>query len=51
MSLLHNHTHRDYGLVLALICMVLALVVVKYSRQQPSAQFPSAVANGGEESK
>jgi hypothetical protein len=41
----------DYGLALALICMALALVVAKYSRQQPSVQFPSAVASGVEESK
>jgi hypothetical protein len=41
----------SYGLVLALICMALALVVAKYSRQQPSVQFPSAAANGVEESK
>jgi len=41
----------DYGLVLALICMALALVVAKYSRQQPSVQFPSAVASAVEESK
>jgi hypothetical protein len=41
----------DYGLVLALICMALAPVVAKYSRQQPSVQFSSAAANGVEESK
>jgi len=41
----------DYGLVLALICMALALVVAKYSRQQPSVQFSSAVASGVEETK
>jgi hypothetical protein len=41
----------DYSLVLALICMALALVVAKYSRQQSSVQFPSAVASGVEESK
>jgi hypothetical protein len=51
MSLLHNRTHSEYGLVLALICMALALVVAKYLRQQSSVEFPSAVASGVEEGK
>jgi hypothetical protein len=51
MSLLHNRTHLDYGLILALICMALALLVAKYLRQQPSVQFPSAIVSGVEESK
>ena len=51
MSLLHNRTHPEYGLVLALICMALALVVTKYSRHQPSVEFPLAVASRGEEGK
>jgi hypothetical protein len=51
MSLLHNRTHPEYGLVLALICMALALVVAKYLRQQSSVEFPSAVASGVEEGK
>jgi hypothetical protein len=51
MSLLHDRTTPpEYGLVLALICMALALIVAKYSRQQPSVQFPSVVS-GAEESK
>jgi hypothetical protein len=45
MSLLHDRTTPpEYGLVLALICMALALIVAKYSRQQPSVQFPSVVS-------
>ena len=51
MSLLHNRTHHEYGIVLALICMALALVVAKYSRQQASVEFPSAIASGVEEGK
>jgi len=51
MSLTKKAEPKHYGLVLALICMALALVVAKYSRQQPSVQFPSAVASGVEESK
>jgi len=51
MSLLHNRTHPEYGLVLALICIALALVVAKYSRQHPSVEFPSAAASGVEEGK
>ena len=51
MSLLHNRKHPEYGLFFALICMALALVVAKYSRQQPSVEFPSAVASGGAERK
>jgi hypothetical protein len=51
MSLLHNRTHHEYGVVLALICMALALVVAKYSRQQASVEFPSAIASGVEEGK
>ena len=39
------------GLVLALICMALALVLAKYSRQQASVQFPSSVASGVDENK
>ena len=41
-----NRKLPDYGLVLALICMALALVLAKYSRQQPSMEFPSAVGSG-----
>ena len=37
--------------VLALICMALALVVAKYSRQQASVELPSAIASGVEEGK
>jgi hypothetical protein len=51
MSLLHNRTHPEYGVVIALICMALALVLAKYSRQQASVDVPSAIANGVEESK
>jgi hypothetical protein len=51
MSLLHNRTHPEYGVVFALICMALALVVAKYCRQQPSVEFPSAIAGGVEEGK
>jgi hypothetical protein len=51
MSLLHNHTHPEYGVVLALICMALALVLAKYSRQRASVDVPSAIASGVEESK
>jgi hypothetical protein len=31
--------------------MALALVIAKYSRQQPSVEFPSAIASGVEEGK
>jgi hypothetical protein len=51
MSLLHNRTHPEYGVVLALICMALALVLAKYSRQQASVELPSAIASGVEEGK
>lgn len=51
MSLLHNRAHPEYGVVLALICMALALVVAKYSRQQASVEFSSAVVSGVEEGK
>jgi|AmaraimetFIIA100_FD_contig_31_37862725_length_380_multi_5_in_0_out_0_1 hypothetical protein len=51
MSLLHNRTHPQYGLILALVCMALALVVAKCLRQQPSVEFPSAVASGIEKVK
>ena len=51
MSLLHNRTHPEYGVVLALVCMALALVVAKYSRQQPPVKFPSPIANGVEDGK
>jgi hypothetical protein len=51
MSLLHNRMHHEYGVVLALICMALALVVAKYCRQQTSVDVPSAIASGVEESK
>ena len=46
-----NHKLPDYGLVLALICMALALVLAKYSRQQPSVEFSSTVVGGAEEGK
>jgi hypothetical protein len=51
MSLLHKRTHPEYGLVVALICMALALVVAKYWRQQSSAELSSAVVSGVEEGK
>jgi hypothetical protein len=41
----------DYSVVLALICVALALLIAKYSRQQPSVQFPLTVASSVEESK
>jgi hypothetical protein len=37
--------HPEYGLVLAFICMALALVLAKYSRQQPLVEFHSSVLN------
>jgi hypothetical protein len=37
--------------ILSLFCMALALVVAKYSRQQASVEFSSAIASGGEEGK
>jgi hypothetical protein len=35
----------EYGLLLAVICMALALVLAKYSRQQPLVQYHSSVPN------
>jgi hypothetical protein len=55
MSLLHQtntyqgsnekagRKHSGYGLVVALICMALALVFAKYSRQQPLVELHSSV--------
>ena len=40
-----NRKRPEYGLVVALICMALALVLAKYSRQQPLVQFHSSVPN------
>jgi hypothetical protein len=51
MSLLHNRTHPEYGLVLALICMALALVVAKCLRQQPSVEFHSPVVSSADASE
>jgi hypothetical protein len=44
MSLTGNaHRKRpEYGLVLALICMALALVLAKYSRHLPLVEFHSS---------
>ena len=39
-----NRRHPKYGLVIALICMALALVIAKYSRQQLLVQFSSIPA-------
>ena len=51
MSSTKKANRTDYGLVVALICMALALVAAKYSRQQSSVEFPSAIASGLEEGK
>jgi hypothetical protein len=57
MSLLHKidryqspnekavRKHRDYGFVLALIGMALALVAAKYSRQHVFVDFPLSILN------
>jgi len=36
-----NRKHPKYGLVIALICMALALLVAKYSRQQLLVELSS----------
>ena len=38
----------EYGLVVALICMALALVIAKYSRQQLLVEFHSSGLDGAE---
>jgi hypothetical protein len=37
--------YSEYGLLLAVICMALALVLAKYSRQQFLVEFHSSVPN------
>jgi hypothetical protein len=44
-----NRKHPEYGLVVGLICMALALVIAKYSRQQLLVEFQSSISNGAEE--
>jgi len=46
MSLAEKVNRKDpkYGLVIALICMALGLVIAKYSRQQLLVQFSSVPA-------
>jgi hypothetical protein len=43
-----NRKHPEYGLVVALICMALALVIAKYSRQQLLVEFHSSDLNGAD---
>jgi hypothetical protein len=38
-----HRKHPEYGLIVALICMALALVLAKYSRQQPLVEFHSSI--------
>ena len=40
--------HPEYGLILALICMALALVLAKHSRQQALVEFHSSVLNSAD---
>jgi hypothetical protein len=40
--------HRDYGFVLALIGMALALVAAKYSRQHPLLEFHPSILNSAD---
>jgi hypothetical protein len=40
--------HRDYGLVLVLIGMALALVAAKYSRQHPLMEFHWSILNSAD---
>jgi hypothetical protein len=40
-----DHKLPDYGLVLGLICIALALVLAKYSRKQPPVEFHSPVVS------
>jgi hypothetical protein len=53
MSLAEKVDRRrtEFGLVVALICMALALVIAKYSRQQVLVEFHSSISNGAEESE
>ena len=53
MSLAENVNRKrpEFGLVVALICMALALVIAKYSRQQVLVEFHSSISNGAEESE
>jgi hypothetical protein len=46
-----NRNRPEYGLVVALICMALALVIAKYSRQQLLADSQPSISNGVEEAK
>ena len=43
-----NRKHPEYGLVVALICVALALVIAKYSRQQLLVEFHSSTIDGAE---
>lgn len=53
MSLTKKADHKlpDYGLVLGLVCIALALVVAKYSRHQPSVEFHSPVVSSADASE
>jgi hypothetical protein len=46
-----NRKHPEYGLVVALICMALALVIAKYSRQQLLVEFRLSTINGAEDAE
>ena len=46
-----NRKRPEYGLVVALICMALALVIAKYSRQQLLVEFRSSISNGADEAE
>lgn len=43
-----NRKRPEYGLVIALICMALALVIAKYSRQQLLVELQSSGLDGAE---
>jgi cell division protein FtsL len=53
MSLAENVNRKrpEFGLVVALICMALALVIAKYSRQQLLVEFRSSISNGADEAQ
>lgn len=40
--------HPEYGLIFALICMALALVFAKHSRQQTLVEFHSSVLDSAD---
>ena len=46
-----DRKRTEFGLIVALICMALALVIAKYARQQVLVEFHSSISNGAEDTE